>query len=91
MAAKRGVPMVYKCMVWWRDSGHAIHPSAAYGLFQEHDNLDAAMRDKVALLLTSMKGAKPDGNFHATVCEYPKGYPPITCRWELFFSLGGDE
>ena len=84
-------PMVYKCQVWWR-SGVSKTPvwSNAYGCFKEHDNVDAAMRDKVALRLTSMKGWEPTGNFFVNVIEYPKGYPPTSCKSEFFFSLGGD-
>ena len=83
--------MVYKCMVWWRSGVEKTPvPSGGYGIFQEHSNIDAAMRDKVALKLTSMKHAKPAGPFFATVIEYPKGYPPHDCECELFFSLGGE-
>lgn len=89
MAPKK-FPMVYKCVVWWRGPGGTPQPSAAYGVFQEHNNIDGAMRDKVALKLTSMKAAQPAGPFFATVIEYPKGYPPNHCQCELFFSLGGD-
>jgi len=89
-AAQKKVPMVYKCMVWWRGPKGTPEPSGAYGIFQEHTSIDAAMRDKVALKLTSMKHAQPAGPFFATVIEYPKGYPPTFCLCELFFSLGGD-
>lgn len=90
--AKKGVPMAYKCQVWWR-SGVDKTPvaSAAYGVFQEHLTPDAAMRDKAALKLTSMKFARPAGPFYATVIEYPKGYPPSKCECKLFFSIGDPE
>jgi len=84
-------PMVYKCQVWWR-AGVGWKPvrSDAYGSFKEYDNIDAAMRDKAALKMMSMKGQEPAGRFFVNVIEYPKGYPPEDCECELFFSLGGD-
>lgn len=84
-------PMVYKCTVWWRE-GLALTPvpSNAYGTFQERRTIDEAMRDKVALKLTSMKGSEPCGRFFVNVIEYPEGFPPDTCSSELYFTMGGD-
>jgi hypothetical protein len=94
--------MVYRCMVFHKAGLHGKTfggkmgiewpglPSDAYGKFQEHFVLDAAMRDLVSLKLTSMKTAKPDGAYWAVVCEYPQGHPPLASRRELYMVMGGD-
>jgi hypothetical protein len=94
--------MVYRCMVWSKAGLHGgkvleepgkVWPgtlSNAYGTFPEHFTIDAAMKDMVALKLTSMKTAKPDGAYWPVVCEYPQGHPPIASRRTLYMVLGGD-
>jgi hypothetical protein len=92
--------MVYRCMVWHKAGLHgkqlAPHiewpgvPSDAYGRFQEHYTLDAAMKDLVSLKLTSMKASNPDGAYWAFVCEYPQGHPPLSARRQVYMVLGGD-
>lgn len=93
--------MVYRCIVFHKAGLHGqpsppgIYwpglPSDAYGKFSEHPTLDAAMKDMVALKLTSMKSNKPDGAYWAVVCEYPQGHPPLASRREVYMVIGDDD
>jgi len=93
--------MVYRCMVWHRAGLHGGKlrddnntgpwpgiPSDAYGKFSEHYDIGAAMKDMVALKLTSMKTAKPDGAYWAVVVEYPQGHPPLASHRVLYEVIG---
>jgi hypothetical protein len=96
------LPLVYRCMVWHKagfdgpPSGWSVYdgmtrsgiPSGAYGEFEEHATIDAAMHDMIALKLTSMKHSHPGGAFWATVCEFPKGKPPVSSRRTIYMVLG---
>jgi hypothetical protein len=92
--------MVYRCMVFQKAGLHGKPsppgvywpgiPSEAYGSFQEHYTLDAAMRDMVALKLSSMKHNKPNGAYWAVVCEYPQGHPPLASQREVYEVYGDD-
>lgn len=88
----KGVPMVYRCTVWWVSGIHRTPvPSGAYGIFKERATIGEAMRDMTALRLTSMKHADPEARFFVNVIEYPRGYPPVTCKREIFLKLGGED
>jgi len=92
--------MVYRCMVFHKAGlhGHVLAkqegfiwpgvPSNAYGTFAEHYEIGAAMKDMVALKLTSMKTNKPDGAYWAVVVEYPQGHPPLASRRQLYMVIG---
>jgi len=93
--------MVYRCMVFHKAGlhGHKLMtegagpvwpgiPSSAYGDFAEHYEIGAAMKDMVALKLTSMKASKPDGAYWAVVVEYPQGHPPLSSRRTLYMVIG---